>query len=75
LEKVGAANSPAERLAFSRRTKRLFKDALRLRQRSDFSLEIYSSRIERLYKRLVNLRLRTSNDVDVQRLTKCLKKY
>jgi transposase len=75
LEKVDVSNSSAEWSAFSKKTQRLFKDALRLRKRDDFSSVTYSSRIERLYARLVDLMLIESRDDDVQRLTKRLQKY
>jgi len=52
LEKVDHTNSSAEWCAFSKKAKRLFMDALRLRKRDDFSPEAYASRIHRLSERL-----------------------
>jgi len=75
LEKVDATNSSEEWCAFSKKTKRLFHDALRLRHQDDFSPETYASRIERLNQRLVGLMLITSPDADVKRLANRLKKY
>ncbi len=75
LEKVDASNRSAEWSAFSKKTKRLFHDALRLRHREDFSPETYPSRIDRMDGRLVDLMLTESHDADVQRLAKRLRKY
>ena len=75
LEKVDSNNLSEEWCAFSKKTKRLFKDALRLRRLDDFSPETYESRIDRLNMRLQNLSLIEASDADVRRLAKRLKKY
>lgn len=75
LAKVDASNSSAEWSAFSAKAKRLFKDALRLRHRDDYSPETYASRIERLHVRLVDLMLIEATDPDVKRLANRLRKY
>ena len=75
LEKVDQFNPSADGSAFSRKAKRLFQDALRLRRRDDFSPETYASRIARLHQRLIDLMLIQSRDGDVQRLAHRLEKY
>jgi transposase len=75
LEKVDSSNSSEEWCAFSKKTKRLFLDALRLRKRDDFSPETYMTRIQRLNERLIDLMLIESSNADVQRLAKRLRKY
>ena len=75
LEKVNQRNTSEEWLAFSQKTKRLIQDALRLRAREDFTPETYESRIEQLYKRLLDLALENYTDNDARRLAKRLEKY
>jgi len=57
LEKVDLRHASEEWQAFSKKTRRLFQDALRLRARADFTPEHYASRIQRLYERLLDLAL------------------
>jgi hypothetical protein len=75
LEKIDASNSSDEWCVFSKKTKRLFMDALRLRRRDNFSPDTHASRIERLNKRLIDLMLIGSSDPDVHRLCKRLRNY
>ena len=75
LEKVDLRNASEEWQAFSKKTKRLFRDALRLRVREDFTPERYASRIHRLYERLLDLALAEYTDPDARRLAKRLEKY
>ncbi|MGI6456336.1 MAG: IS66 family transposase [bacterium] len=56
-------------------TCRLFRDALRLRHREDFSPETYASRILKLNHRLISLMYEEAQDADVKRLSKRLQKY
>ena len=75
LAKVDQVNASADWSAFSKKAKRLFQDALRLRRREDFSPETYASRIERLQQRLIDLMLIESPDADVRRVAHRLEKY
>ena len=75
LEKVNVRNSSEEWKAFSKKTKRLFQDALRLCAREDYTPEKYTPRIERLYGRLLDLALASYSDKDARRLAKRLEKY
>jgi transposase len=75
LQKVDTRNASEEWLAFSKKTKRLIKDSLRLRAQGDFSPEKYRSRIDRLYERLLELALAAYTDADTRRLAKRLEKY
>ena len=75
LEKVNQRNASQEWQAFSKKTKRLIKDALRLRAREDFTPLKYASRIDKLYERLLDLALPSYTDQDTRRLAKRLEKY
>jgi len=75
LEKVDQTNSSSDWCAFSKKARRLFRDALRLRAREGYAPDAYASRIQRLYGRLVDLMLIESADADVRRLAKRLQKY
>lgn len=75
LKKVNQHNSSEEWQAFSKKTKRLIKDALRLRAREDFTPENCAPRIERLYVRLLDLATANYTDKDAKRLAKRLEKY
>jgi len=75
LEKVNVRNSSEEWKAFSKKTKRMIQDALRLRAREDYTPEKYASRIEQFYKRLLDLALDPYSDKDARRLAKRLEKY
>lgn len=75
LEKVDKTNSSEDWRAFSKKAKRLFRDALRLRHRPDFSPEHYELRIDRLHTRLVDPMLTRSADPDVKRLAKRMENF
>jgi transposase len=75
LKKVDGLNPSAEWQEFSKKTKRLFADALRLYHREGYDPNDFSSRIERLNRRLIDLMLMSSTDPDVRRLTKRLEKF
>lgn len=75
LHKVSQKNTSEEWTEFSKKTKRLIQDALRLRAREDFSPERYQSRIDRLYERLLILALGNYTDNDTRRIAGRLEKY
>ena len=75
LKKTDGVNLSSEWQAFSKKTKRLFQDALRLYHRTDFKPELYPSRIQQLHLRLIILTEIESSDKDVKRLVNRLKKY
>ncbi|MCK5128178.1 MAG: transposase [candidate division Zixibacteria bacterium] len=74
LEKVNLRNKSEEWQAFSKKTKRLIKDALRLRAREDFTPDRYTSRIHKIDERLLDLALASYIDKDAKRLAKRLDK-
>lgn len=75
LEKVNQRNSSEEWKLFSKKTKRLIKDAIQLRSKEDYSPEKYASRIDRFYERLLDLALASYTNKDTRRLAKRLEKY
>ena len=75
LKKVNESNASEEWQLFSKRTRRLFQDAIRLRAKEDFTPERYESRIDILQKHLIDLALDTYQDADAKRLGKRLHKY
>ena len=75
LEKVNQRNRSEEWKEFSKKLKRLIKDAIRLRACEDFTPERYKSRIDRFYERLLDLALASYTDKDTRRLAKRLEKY
>jgi len=75
LIKVNQHNTSVEWQTFARKARRLFRDALRLRKRADFTPERYASRIQQLYKRLLDLALTPYTDPDARRLAAWLEKY
>lgn len=75
LEKVNQRNVSDEWQAFSKKTKRLIGDALRLRAQEDFTPEQCESRILQLHKRLLDLAMADYRNKDTQRLAKRLEKY
>ena len=75
LERTSEVNPSPAWQAFARKAMRLFRDALRLRKREDFTPETYASRIQRLNERLVDLMLIESTDPDVRRIAKRLRNY
>jgi len=75
LEKVDQHNSSAEWKAFAKKLRRLLRDGIRLRKRSDFAVGAFQSRIHRLNTRLAELAAEEPIDGDTRRLTKRLRKY
>lgn len=75
LEKVDDRNESPEWRAFAKKLRRLLRDGIRLRKRSDFAVGAFPDRIERLNKRLAELASAEAIDGDTRRLTKRLGKY
>ena len=75
LEKVDQANDSAEWQVFSKKLRRLIRDGIRLRKRSDFTPERYESRIDCIKTRLSKLAHTFYHNPDVKRLAKRLEKY
>ncbi len=75
LEKVDLRNESAEWKAFAKKLRRLLRDGIRLRKRSDFVVGAFPDRIQRLHKRLAELAAEEPTDGDTRRLTKRLRKY
>lgn len=72
LLKVDERNFGAEWTAFSKLLRRLIRDAIRLRKRSDFTPQRYESRIQRIDRRLCALADADYVDADANRLAKRL---
>ena len=75
LEKVDLRNDSAEWQAFAKTLRRLLRDGIRLRKRSDFAVGAFPERIHRLNTRLAELASEEPVDSDTRRLTKRLRKY
>ena len=75
LEKVDDHNDSPEWQAFAKKLRRLLRDGIRLRKRSDFAIGAFPERIQRLNKRLADLAAEAYVDDDARRLTKRLGKY
>jgi len=75
LEKVDKRNDSAEWQAFAKKLRRLLRDGIRLRKRSDFAPKRYQSRIDRLNHRVGQMAYEEHADADAQRLTKRLRRY
>lgn len=75
LKRTNDLNDSEEWKTFSKRVKKLFQDALRLRAKEDYSPEKYQSRIDRLHKRLLDLALSEYQDHHAKRIAKRLDKY
>lgn len=75
LEKVDDRNESPEWRAFAKKLRRLLRDGIRLRKRSDFAVGAFPDRVERLNKRLAELASAEPIDGDTRRLTKRLRKY
>lgn len=82
LEKVDEHNSSAEWQAFAKKLRRLIRDGIRLRKRSDFSPQRYGSRIRLIDRRLTELAewqreddTPIYHDPDTLRLAKRLRKH
>lgn len=75
LLKVDDRNDDPEWQSFSKQLKRLIRDGLRLRKRSDFTTERYASRIGLINRRLWKLADGIYQDPDARRLGERLSKY
>jgi transposase len=75
LEKVDKRNDSAEWQAFAKKLRRLLRDGIRLRKRSDFASKRYQSRIDRLNRRVGQMAGEEHADADAKRLTKRLRRY
>lgn len=75
LEKVDKRNTSPEWQAFAKRLRRLLRDGIRLRKRSDFAPGKSQSRVDRLNARVGQMASETHTDTDARRLTKRLAKY
>ncbi len=75
LEKVDKRNDSAEWQAFAKKLRRLLRDGIRLRKRSDFASKRYQSRINRLNHRVGEMAHEEHADADAKRLTKRLRRY
>ena len=74
LEKVDQHNDSAAWQAFAKTLRRLLRDGIRLRKRSDFSPQKYQRRILRLGRRLDALIATDVADADARRLLKRLRR-
>lgn len=75
LKKVDGSNPSTAWKEFSKKTQRLFGDALRLYHREGYDPPEFQSRIDRLHGRLIDLMLIESADKDVKRIAARMKKY
>ena len=75
LEKVDQRNASPEWQAFAKRLRRLLRDGIRLRKRSDFAPGRFQARVDRLNARVGEMAHETYHDADARRLTKRLRKY
>ena len=75
LEKTDKNNTSQAWRAFSKKLRRLIMDAIRLRRREDFSPTRYAGRTERIEKRLTALLAQETQDPDVNRLRKRLRRH
>ena len=75
LERVDQRNSSAAWQAFAKKLRRLVRDGIRLRKRSDFDPQRYASRIRRIDGRLMALARGTYPDADASRLAKRLLRH
>jgi transposase len=75
LEKVDLKNNSVEWQAFAKKLRRLLRDGIRLRKQSDFTVDAFQGRIQRLHARLADLAGAEPLDGDTRRLTKRLRKH
>jgi hypothetical protein len=75
LEKVDEHNASAEWRRFARHLRRLLRDGLRLKRRTDLTAEVYSRRCDRLDGRLAALADAPYRDADARRLAERLRRY
>jgi transposase-like protein len=75
LEKVDQRNTSAEWRRFARHLRRLVRDGLRLKQRTELAATVYQRRCHRLNRRLAALADTTHRDADARRLAERLARY
>lgn len=75
LANVDKKDPTPQWLAFSKKLKRLLRDGMRLKARSDLSPDQYASRVDLIDQRLTGLTQWESSDANVQRLVKRLLRY
>jgi transposase len=75
LEKVDQTNHSLEWRHFAKKLRRLIRDAIRLRKRTDFSPETYRSRIHLIDSRLNALAWASYTDSDARRVGKRLDRH
>jgi hypothetical protein len=75
LEKVDEHNVSGEWQAFAKKLRRLVRDAIRLRKRSDFDRRKHASRVGRIDRRLMALAGAEYVDADATRLAKRLNRH
>ena len=75
LEKTDQANGSEGWRAFSKTLRRLILDAIRLRRREDFTPDRYARRIDRIERRLTRVLEQATDDTDVNRLLKRLRRH
>jgi transposase len=75
LNKTDEANDSQAWRAFSKTLRRLIMDAIRLRRREDFTPDRYARRIDRIEKRLTQFLEQATDEADVNRLLKRLRRH
>ena len=75
LEKVDQHNGSDEWRAFAKKLRRLIRDGIRLRRRSERPAEAYPSRVRRIHHRLCALAEGVYQDADARRLAKRLSRH
>lgn len=75
LDKTDEANGSEAWRAFSKTLRRLIMDAIRLRRREDFTPDRYARRIERIERRLASLLEPATDEADVNRRLKRLRRH
>ena len=75
LEKVDGRNDSLEWQEFAKKLRRLLRDGIRLRKRTDFTPQRYRNRIDRLNRRIGKMAAEEHTDADAHRLTKRLRRY
>jgi len=75
LVKVDERNEGAQWQDFSKQLKRLARDGIRLRKRTDFTPELYASRIKLIHRRLCALGNASYGDADAARLGERIRRH
>ena len=75
LEKVDQTNSSIPWRRFAKKLRRLVRDGIRLRKRSDFGPELYRRRIVLIDRRLNGLAWKSYDDADAARIAKRLDRH